>query len=239
VKRSALLLLVVGVLGISCRAAPSDSCSTLPWDAQITHDVNHWGDSTWHTVSAVVSDALIPITFGVPVGMYIYGHTQIHYYTTDAEYRYASETGLQGLVAEILTYGVAWGVKALSDRDRPYKAWPDCIDGYQSPLGKSFPSGHAAGSAALATTLSIRYPVWYVIAPSVTYALLTGAARLHLGVHYLTDVLAGYALGAGMAILVNSLNSYLFELADPILPTDDYTIAPQVNIPLVNISIPF
>jgi membrane-associated phospholipid phosphatase len=101
------------------------------------------------------------------------------------------------------------------------------------------PSGHAAGSAALATTLSIRYPKWYVITPSVLYALVTGFSRLHLGVHYLTDVLAGYALGMGVAVGVNALNKQLFELADPILPSDEYTIAAMPQFPIFAFSIAF
>jgi undecaprenyl-diphosphatase len=66
--------------------------------------------------------------------------------------------------------------------------------------------------------MSLRYPHWYVIVPTVGWALWTGYARMNLGVHFLTDVLAGYALGAGIAYGVHLLSSQIFNLADPILP---------------------
>ncbi len=215
------------------------ACDSLTWDASVTLSVNRWADSSWHTASAIVSDALLPITLGLPVGMYLYGHIEPHYYTSQAEYRYVSETGLQAFVTEVLTYGLAVGVKAITSRSRPYLAMPNCFVGYQQPFGTSFPSGHAAGAAALATTLSIRYPEWYVITPSVLYALATGLSRMHLGVHYLTDVVAGYALGIAVSVAVNMVNDHLFEAADSILPNNDYTLAPPVSVSILTVSLPF
>jgi membrane-associated phospholipid phosphatase len=52
----------------------------------------------------------------------------------------------------------------------------------------------------------------------VGYTLWTGFARMNLGVHYLTDVLAGYAVGAGVAYGVYLLRSELFDATEPFLP---------------------
>jgi acetylornithine deacetylase/succinyl-diaminopimelate desuccinylase-like protein len=51
---------------------------------------------------------------------------------------------------------------------------------------------------------------------------LTRAAgrRTTRGVHYFTDVLGGYAIGAGVACGVHLLSNELFKLAEPILPSD-------------------
>jgi len=75
----------------------------------------------------------------------------------------------------------------------------------------SFPSGHASSSTALYLTLGLVIPL--VIEPKrigriagaatgVLLAGLVGLSRLILGVHWLTDVLAGWALGVAIALFV-------------------------------------
>lgn len=163
-----------------------------------------------------MSDAIYPVAIGVPVGLYLYGIMGLS--DDQNANRYAAESGLQSAVTIGVTYGMVVALKALFDRDRPFQAHPDCITPYDGSTDGSLPSGHSAGAAAIATTLSLRYPEWFVIGPSVLYALYTGISRLHLGMHYLSDVLTGYAIGAGIAWGINALNNELFNLADPILP---------------------
>jgi undecaprenyl-diphosphatase len=57
----------------------------------------------------------------------------------------------------------------------------------------SFPSGHAARVAALATVLGSAYPA--IALPLAMWALLVGLSRVVLGVHYLLDVIVGMAAG--------------------------------------------
>jgi undecaprenyl-diphosphatase len=95
-------------------------------------------------------------------------------------------------------------VKALVGRPRPPAAiW---IGHY---TGAAFPSGHATQSAAFYAMLAIvlgaalsfrrRAIVWGAAALVV---LIVGASRIYLGAHWLTDVLAGYALGAAWVAIV-------------------------------------
>lgn len=81
---------------------------------------------------------------------------------------------------------------------------PDLTDPVAGAGGFSFPSGHtvAVTVVALATLLvllplvrSARARAW-LVAAAVSAVLLVGTARLVLGVHFLTDVLAGAAAGA-------------------------------------------
>lgn len=95
-------------------------------------------------------------------------------------------------------------LKALFDRARP-----DLVPHVARVVSASFPSAHAMLSAvvyltlgALVAQVQVRRRVkGFVIACAVLLALLVGASRVYLGVHYPTDVLAGWAVGAAWACL--------------------------------------
>ena len=164
----------------------------------------------------------MPAYVAIPSAMYVYGVAASLIDAPSPDRRYMAETGLQQFVTLGITYGAVIGLKMAIDRERPYQKYAGMIVNGEEGNDKYFssmPSGHAAGAAAFATTMSLRYPHWYVIVPTVGWALWTGYARMNLGVHFLTDVIAGYALGAGIAYGVHMLSSHIFNLADPILPS--------------------
>ncbi|MGY1914911.1 phosphatase PAP2 family protein [Blastococcus sp. SYSU DS0973] len=67
----------------------------------------------------------------------------------------------------------------------------------REPGSLSFPSGHAGSAAAFVTGLALESPVaGAVLAP---VALGVGYSRVHVGVHYPGDVLAGFAVGGAVA----------------------------------------
>jgi undecaprenyl-diphosphatase len=94
-------------------------------------------------------------------------------------------------------------LKAFFDRPRPD------LTGIVHVATASFPSGHAAISAVTYLSLGVvlarasdkrRLKVFYIVA-AIFLTAIVGLSRLYLGVHYPTDVAAGWALGSAWAIL--------------------------------------
>ncbi|QOW25410.1 phosphatase PAP2 family protein [Lysobacter sp. H23M47] len=85
--------------------------------------------------------------------------------------------------------------KRIFSRDRP-SLW----ESITPELTSSFPSGHAMGSATLAAVVIVlawhtRWR-WPVIAAMSAFVLLVGTSRVYLGVHYPSDILAGWAVAS-------------------------------------------
>ena len=105
-----------------------------------------------------------------------------------------------GVVSIALTSAVANLVlKPLSARARPDRV------GHNVPLARhvtmptshSMPSGHAASASAFATGVSMAMPLAGI--PLRGMAVLVGYSRVHSGVHYPLDVIAGAMVGDSLA----------------------------------------
>jgi undecaprenyl-diphosphatase len=102
------------------------------------------------------------------------------------------------LVATLARPLLEFTIKAIVDRDRP--DLERLVDG----TGPSFPSGHVMAAAALyglvplvVTLYTRNRRVWWTA--TIASALLIvaiGASRTYLGVHWLSDVVAGFIVGA-------------------------------------------
>jgi undecaprenyl-diphosphatase len=89
-------------------------------------------------------------------------------------------------------------IKFTVRRRRPQGEWGKI---YRSTDPHSFPSGHAARSTMLAVIMLGLGPLWLGLF-LLLWAPLVGMARIILGVHYPSDILAGMALGILMGVLV-------------------------------------
>lgn len=92
-------------------------------------------------------------------------------------------------------------LKLFFARTRP-DLWPSLV----TETSFAFPSGHAIASSALAASIvaALWFTRWRVTAlvAGVVYVLLIGFTRLYLGVHYPTDVIAGWMVGIGWVAAV-------------------------------------
>ena len=94
-------------------------------------------------------------------------------------------------------------LKQLFVRERPFITHA-AIDQAVAPLDRySFPSGHTLHAVSFAWQASAHFPqLGWVLLP---LAALIASSRVVLGLHYPSDVLAGAAIGAALALLGMSL----------------------------------
>lgn len=126
----------------------------------------------------------------------------------------ANRRRLAALVA-VCALGAAawmWLLKTLYGRTRP------TVVTQLDPLSSlSFPSGHSMISAALYLTLAVliartlpeRRLRIFVVATGAALAVLVGLSRIYIGVHYPTDVVAGWAVGVAWALACGLLARWL------------------------------
>lgn len=112
-----------------------------------------------------------------------------------------SDVGTPFAVAMALAFALErplyWILKNGLKRNRPAAAIPG-FNSFIIPSDKfSFPSGHTSGAFLVATLLSLNFPA--LTAVVFGWALLVGASRVTLGVHFPTDTVAGALMGAGLA----------------------------------------
>jgi membrane-associated phospholipid phosphatase len=117
-------------------------------------------------------------------------------------------TGHRRLAAQVAVAGtLAWtgsqAAKPLLRRPRPYELGTSQRL-VAPPAGSSWPSGHAAVAASMAASVLPELPRRH---RPVVVALTTavGLSRLRVGVHHLTDVVAGFGVGVLSATVARSL----------------------------------
>lgn len=173
------------------------------WDIRTLDNINNNTNQVLKNYSYFISESTTPIAFSVPAALGVAALIR----HDDEMLKNALYIGASQLLDGALTYAL----KASVNRPRPYVTYPDMIEPYKIMTSKSMPSGHTSIAFATATSLTLKYPKWYVIAPSYFWAASVGYSRMNLGVHYPTDVIAGAVLGAGSAYLTMLVNDWFWD----------------------------
>jgi undecaprenyl-diphosphatase len=174
-----------------------------PWFEELARDVTALGGTV----------VLCLVTLGV------IGYLLLRRARTQAVLLASSFVGAQ-LASTLLKLGF--------DRPRPDLVPPGAV-----VYTASFPSGHALVAAATYLTLAgmlaqvnkDRLIRGYVILLALLIVLLIGVSRVYLGVHWPTDVLAGWAAGGAWALLVWSGARWIARRSPPSRGVADATAA--------------
>lgn len=105
-------------------------------------------------------------------------------------------------------------LKNIVQRPRPFEEYEAMyriceLANYAPPTGYSMASGHASATMAVAVALFMFSKKWGAVA--ISASIVVGLTRVALLVHYMTDVLVGWAIGAALAIGVYYLFRYVYK----------------------------
>ena len=119
------------------------------------------------------------------------------------------------LISVVGAYGTVAILKILIERPRPPLDMQAIIE-----TGYSFPSGHSVAAMSMygflayllyrdTTSRTVR---WLTVSVASALILLMGWSRLYLGVHYLSDVLAGFLVGAAFLYLAITVTRHFSQI---------------------------
>src|ERR1700728_2260967 len=113
------------------------------------------------------------------------------------EQRFAAiGAGASAAVAGIFLFRA---LKRTARGKRPCEIEPHCWALILPPDKYSFPSGHSITAFAVAISLGLFYPfLWSLL---LVVAFLIAVSRIILGMHFLSDVLAGSAIGVTLGVI--------------------------------------
>jgi undecaprenyl-diphosphatase len=164
----------------------------MGWEAAVLLRLRSWSSPALDTVF-LLSHELGNFGFGTALVLLVCGWHLL---------QRRPRAALVWFVAGLSTLLLQWQLKLLILRPRP-RLWPWLID-----VGDpAWPSGHALSTATffslLAAHVGQRWPAraWLAWVVAVALVLYVGVGRLYLGVHWPTDVVGGWLLGAVQALL--------------------------------------
>lgn len=112
------------------------------------------------------------------------------------------------LAGVFITAVIVFTIKFTVRRSRPAGDWGSI---YRKTDPHSFPSGHAARAAMLAAVALGIGPAWFGIL-LLLWAPLVMLARVSMGLHYISDVVAGAVIGTGIGLAVLAINPQISSL---------------------------
>ena len=172
-------------------------------DIELLRSINRSSSTGLRDYSKFISNTTTAFSVSAPLIMGVVGLIE----KDDDLFKNAIYVGVSLGVDGVLTYSL----KEIVKRPRPYTTYPNDIIPYSNENSLSFPSGHTSLAFTTATALSLKYPKWYVIAPTYFWACSVGYSRMNLGMHYPSDVLGGAVLGSGSAYVTYLINNWYWK----------------------------
>jgi len=155
-------------------------------DYSVMHRANNWVAPRWVRLYVIAStrggDGWLWYAMGLAI--FLFG----------GEERFAA-LGAAGLASVLSILLFIW-LKRFTGRRRPCQIAPHCWATLLPPDQFSFPSGHTMTAFAVAIPLSLFYPAVSVVL--LVCALSIAMSRILLGMHFLSDVVAGALIGTGL-----------------------------------------
>lgn len=158
-------------------------------DHRLMRRVHRWRAPRWFRILMILMTRMGDgwLWYSVGLILVVYG----------GEHRFlAIGAASSGALMGILLFRV---LKRTSKRKRPCEIEPHCWSSILPPDKYSFPSGHTITAFAVALPVGLFYPELQGVLLAV--ALLIASSRIILGMHFLSDVLAGSAIGALLGFL--------------------------------------
>ncbi len=156
------------------------------WDTVLFNRIFGWGDKR------LLNRSLRIISWSA--NGYLYPFIVLYIYLT-FESTLSKPFLFSALVAFPIERCLYHLLKQSLKRDRPYIKIDDVHFRVRPPDEFSFPSGHTTSAFLIMTLLSSFFQVPVIQIGAFVWASMVGVARVYLGVHYPTDVLAGALLG--------------------------------------------
>ena len=162
-------------------------------DYQVMRKVHGWRPPRWLRYWMIAATKLGDgwIWYSVGIALLLFG----------GEYRFVAFAAAAS--AEVATIVLFRALKKASKRKRPCQLQAHCWANILPPDQFSFPSGHAMSAFAIAIPLGIFYPD--LQAALLALSLSIAVSRVLLGMHFVSDVIVGSLLGAGLGY-----GAYLF-----------------------------
>jgi membrane-associated phospholipid phosphatase len=181
---------------------PSISIYSQNIDIDLLKDINLNRNKHLDGTFRTITNSAAPLAFGVPVLLFGISLIKKDSFTRQRSFYIGASVLTSIMISNIVKYSV--------NRPRPFVTYP-FIEKLSSGGSPSFPSGHTSDAFALATSISIAYPKWYVIIPSFAWAGAVGYSRMDLGVHYPSDVLMSAIIASGSAYLCYKGQQWLYK----------------------------
>ncbi|MCU1258346.1 MAG: phosphoesterase, PA-phosphatase related [Bryobacterales bacterium] len=155
-------------------------------DKRLMKKVNAWRPPRWFRLWMIVATRMGDGWLWYSMGMIIL------LFGGSSRYEALGAAGLSAAAGILLFIKL----KRFCNRSRPSSIEPHCWATLLPPDQFSFPSGHSITAFAVAIPLGLFYPALMI--GLVFCALSIACSRILLGLHFLSDVLAGCAIGIGL-----------------------------------------